>query len=392
MTRGPAITNDRATTPSGPRPPERRFHQLDGLRAIAALMVVAAHSGMKTVVEVLAAHGFPYLSKLSGAMVSSGVELFFVLSGSVLLRAYLRGEKPFHAGTYASRRIARVYPPYLACLALSVPLLLIAERLPTWYSSEILPTFRWPDLLRQMPLVWPTNVFYNAAWWTLQIEAVFYIVAPLVVLAWAGRPFRVGTALVAGALCLMVALVNPEIYPTWLVEALPLVFKALRFTVCFFMGIVIAKTDLPPWFAWLLVAAGTAWVLLAPMVEGIGFATGFGLLYGGILALVMRPESSLSRWLSTPLLVWLGERSYSIFLIHFNVFYLTNYVVSLFVPGRNAAYGVLTRGVGLPLALLAAMVLFHVVERRFARGLVTAGSFWPPIGRHGAAAGRADGV
>jgi peptidoglycan/LPS O-acetylase OafA/YrhL len=367
----------------------QRFHQLDGLRAIACLMVVATHSGMKTVGEVLRTLGPSYFADLVGSFFASGVELFFVLSGSVLLRAYLRDEKPFQPGVYAYRRLSRVYPPYLVCLAISVPLLVVAERFPTWYSAEILPPFRWPDFLRQIPLVWPTDVFYNVAWWTLQIEALFYLAAPLVVLAWSGRPFRVGTALAVGAVCLVISLIDPAVWLPRLAEAAPLVFKTLRFSFCFFMGVVIAKTDLSPRVAWLLVAAGAVWVLLAPVVPRIGFPVGFGLLYGGILALALRPDTRLARWLSQPLLVWLGERSYSMFLVHFTVFYLTNYVVSLFVPGRNAVYGVLTRGIGLPLAMLAAMVLFHVVERRFARGLVTADCFWPTTFlRRAAGAGR----
>jgi len=41
--------------------------------------------------------------------------------------------------------------------------------------------------------------------------------------------------------------------------------------------------------------------------------------------------------------------------------------------------------VGLPLSLVAAMVLFWTVERHFARGLTTANQFWP---RRPRAAGR----
>jgi len=43
-------------------------------------------------------------------------------------------------------------------------------------------------------------------------------------------------------------------------------------------------------------------------------------------------------------------------------------------------YFVLSRAFGLPLALFSAMLLFHFVERRFARNLLTANEFWPPIG------------
>ena len=44
---------------------------------------------------------------------------------------------------------------------------------------------------------------------------------------------------------------------------------------------------------------------------------------------------------------------------------------------RNAYYGLMTRGIGVPLALFAAMLLFYFMERKQARGLLTGTMFWP---------------
>jgi peptidoglycan/LPS O-acetylase OafA/YrhL len=93
-----------------------------------------------------------------------------------------------------------------------------------------------------------------------------------------------------------------------------------------------------------------------------------------------------ARALSSPIMVWTGERSYSLFLIHFTVFAGVNYAVSWFIPGRTATYFALTRLLGVSGAVLAAMVLFHLVERRFARNLVTDRYFWPRLAPIGAAA------
>ena len=76
-------------------------------------------------------------------------------------------------------------------------------------------------------------------------------------------------------------------------------------------------------------------------------------------------------------MIWLGERSYSLFLIHFSVFYLVDNLSAHLSTHRGMAYGLLSRGIGVPLAFLAAMTLFYFVERRQARGLVTANMFWP---------------
>ena len=90
----------------------------------------------------------------------------------------------------------------------------------------------------------------------------------------------------------------------------------------------------------------------------------------------------MARLLSRPLATWIGERSYSLVLIHVTAFHMTGWLVAFVTPHRGLAYAILTRAIGLPLALVLAMLLFHFVERRFARGLVTADRFWPPLGRH----------
>jgi peptidoglycan/LPS O-acetylase OafA/YrhL len=143
------------------------------------------------------------------------------------------------------------------------------------------------------------------------------------------------------------------------------------------MGIVAAKTDIAPSVGRTLVALGVLLVLLAAGLRPDAIHAGFGLLYGGVVGLAIA-GGGLARLLSRPLAVWLGERSYSLFLVHVAAFHLTDWLVAFATPHRGLAYAVLTRAIGLPLALVLAMLLFHAVERRFAHGLVTADRFWPP--------------
>src|SRR5208282_5147788 len=86
----------------------KRIPELDGLRAIAILLVIGCHY------EVFARQlwGLPKFGWV-------GVDIFFVLSGflitSVLLN--LRGqEKPFK--TFYARRFRRILPPYIAFMIL----------------------------------------------------------------------------------------------------------------------------------------------------------------------------------------------------------------------------------------------------------------------------------
>ena len=104
--------------------------------------------------------------------------------------------------------------------------------------------------------------------------------------------------------------------------------------------------------------------------------SGYGLIFGGVITFAFN-NGSFRNILSKPFMLWLGERSYSLFVVHFSVFYLVDNIISRFITSRTTLYAILSRGIGLPVALFAAMLLFHFVERRFARGLVTANMFWP---------------
>jgi peptidoglycan/LPS O-acetylase OafA/YrhL len=146
---------------------------------------------------------------------------------------------------------------------------------------------------------------------------------------------------------------------------------------CFLMGSALALHTPSARTGSLLIGAGGLYSVVALFVTALDIHLGFGLLWGGVVIVALEGRGALRRQLSRRDVVWLGERSYSLFLVHFSVFYLVSYLVSLFIPHRTAVYFVITRAAGIPLALLAAMTLFWFVERRFAHGLTTTDRFWP---------------
>src|SRR4051812_8429119 len=89
--------------------PRSRSAPLDGLRALAALSVLAYHS-------LLATAG---LGAASGAL-HFGVPVFFVLSGLLLYRPFVAarmdGAPPPRLRSYAVRRAARIVPAYWTAL------------------------------------------------------------------------------------------------------------------------------------------------------------------------------------------------------------------------------------------------------------------------------------
>lgn len=75
-------------------------------------------------------------------------------------------------------------------------------------------------------------------------------------------------------------------------------------------------------------------------------------------------------------MVWLGERSYSLFLTRYAVINLACLIgSSLFA--RGFAYVVVSRALAVVGSLIVSGLLFSLVERHFARGLVTADKWLP---------------
>jgi peptidoglycan/LPS O-acetylase OafA/YrhL len=137
----------------------RRIPQLDGLRAVAILMVFATHA-------------------LSVPALWMGVDLFFVLSGylitGILLRLKERRSTEGYWKPFYFRRIRRIIPPYLGFLVLlSLFFRVPWARLWYWYAffgANFALAFGKVTLAAMAPL------------WSLAVEEQFYLVWPWIVL------------------------------------------------------------------------------------------------------------------------------------------------------------------------------------------------------------------
>ena len=113
------------------------------------------------------------------------------------------------------------------------------------------------------------------------------------------------------------------------------------------------------------------WLLAIAALGALALVLDFRgrLLVAVVMALLLvwlQREPWAARWLQHPWLLWLGQVSYSVFLIHFAVCLIVNAVVSHFWPAQLAAntLGLLTAFV---LSLLAGNVMYRTVESPQAR-------------------------
>ena len=148
---------------------------LDGLRAAAALSIVIFHALHKA--------GFQYsqASQVFGSyfwFLATGVHLFFVLSGFLLFlpyaRAILRDQPLPSARRFYRRRALRVLPAYLVVLAI-LAWLPTSERIHPLSPGSVIT-----HLLMIHDSFPPFNRDFEGPFWTLAIEAQFYLLLPLI--------------------------------------------------------------------------------------------------------------------------------------------------------------------------------------------------------------------
>ncbi|WP_310393470.1 acyltransferase [Hymenobacter sp.] len=294
------------TPPSAP--PLAYRPGLNGIRAIAVWLVVLAHWTLPP---------FPV-----GEM---GRIPFFVLSGYLISGIIWR--KQVHPGapgpwgrrlvTFYQRRVLRILPPYYLALAAGalLPLATLREY-PGWF---VLPA---SNLLFYRLHHWGEGVGH---YWTMAVEEQFYLVWPLL-LGVIGQRLGWLLAVAASGVLFRVA---------WSIWVTPdFVFVLLPACLDMFaLGAVLSLTEHIPWVQrlargrWVLLAWG-AWSGLWALTHYFS-ALSLWLLTSTAVAsvasvvtlnwAVQRPGSPAlgsARVLLSPVLQWLGRRSYGCYLYH----------------------------------------------------------------------------
>jgi peptidoglycan/LPS O-acetylase OafA/YrhL len=362
---------------------QQRFHFIDGYRAFAVILTMLCHSIASNIEQYFIAHGWPRLGDAIESFTGSGVDLFFVISGLVLLRPYLRNERKFDTPLYFKRRLTRIYPTYFAALLFGAAVIWYINAYPTWYNEKgVSIKLSLEETLSELPLLNLDGKYYNLAWWSVQVEALFYILVPVLVYRFphAGNfgnkkviSLVVGTMLVSAVLQLFFDNYYPWIY-SYRFMTLNL-SRILDYPLCFLLGMMMATRDFSRKWGYGFMIFGAILFLSHWYYWPLRHA-GWGAIYGGLLMVSFESEA-IQKFLSRPFFVWFGERSYSFFLVHLSVFYLSGNVTAHFTTGRGLEYGLLSRVLGYVFTLLVGMLLFQLVERRFARGLVTEQMVWP---------------
>ena len=321
-----------STRPHSPPSPFPYFGQLTGLRFIAALGVVFCHFEM--VITQVGPHHFWYV--LGG----NGVALFFVLSGFVIAGSLASGT--FSYRQYALHRFARIVPVYWLSLFVTLFLFLIGG----WqYSGAASSDASTPQLVLSFFLnffalqAWFPNTmiqqFWNAPAWSISSELFFYGCAPLL-LARLGSSKAMFLYLwvLTGLLLLGYYWIAPWVLgetSIWL-HAYPIRLPVFGL-IAFLYGMALytqfqsqprEKKDR----TLVIVMTCTLIILINWLISEAQGSSGWGLeaislfylaavpCYTLLIYLLIHDEGILSKILSLPVMVLLGNASYSLYLFH----------------------------------------------------------------------------
>ena len=176
-----------------------RLDVLDGLRGIAIALVVWYHVWQ---ISWLSAGPFQFLPETGWL----GVELFFFLSGFVIaapyVRAHLRRSPPPGLRHFIVRRAAKIVPSYVAAIAI-----LAAAGYARWPSLGAAAG----DIAAHLAFVhiWFASMYgsIDGVMWSLGTEVQFYVIFPLLILAFVRAPWITAAAMTALALVWRLAVV-----------------------------------------------------------------------------------------------------------------------------------------------------------------------------------------
>ncbi len=312
-----------------------RVASLTGVRAVAALLVVLTHAAYTTGHYT---HGF---EGLVYSRMEIGVPIFFVLSGYLLfgpwVRSAARGEAAPSVRRYAWHRVRRIMPAYAVTV-------LAAYLVYHYRNAGPNPGHTWEGLFRNLTLtqIYTDDYLYSflhqglTQRWSLAVEAAFYVALPalawLLLVVMCRRQWRPGVvlaglgsfALVSPAWLTLVHTTDflPDAARLWLPTYLAWFVGGMVLSVLAVLGVrAFAAVCIPLALVCYLIAstpiAGAPTTSPAELYEALAKTAFYAVIATLVVAPLALGNSGLyARFMASRPMVFLGEISYEIFLIH----------------------------------------------------------------------------
>lgn len=349
---------------------------LDGIRAIAVIMVLAYHLKL-----ALFKSGF------------LGVTVFFVLSGYLItgiLISEVEEEGTIDLKNFWLRRIRRLVPAVMSMAVVIIFVSAVVNRIIFTkgckdFLASVLGFNNWWQIFNKVSYFEAAGVpspFTHC--WSLAIETQFYLIYPLILLgiyklvksreegrAKRGLLFAGVTLLLALiSVILMIVLFDPQqdasrVYYGTDTRAFSLLFGALLAILWKYQMVprrLSASVN--------MVLGSVSFAVLLVMTIAINGSSNFwyrgGQFFGTILTVLMvyavsGRKTCLSRFLSNPVLKWIGDRSYSIYLWHYPI-------ILLISKGLKASWWITL--IEIVLSVVLAELSYRFIETPIRHGII----------------------
>lgn len=349
---------------------------LDGIRAIAVIMVLAYHLKL-----ALFKSGF------------LGVTVFFVLSGYLItgiLISEVEEEGTIDLKNFWLRRIRRLVPAVMSMAVVIIFVSAVVNRVIFTkgckdFLASVLGFNNWWQIFNKVSYFEAAGVpspFTHC--WSLAIETQFYLIYPLILLgiyklaksrgegrAKRGLLFAGVTLLLALiSVILMIVLFDPQqdasrVYYGTDTRAFSLLFGALLAILWDYRMVprrLSASVN--------MVLGSVSFAVLLVMTIAINASSNFwyrgGQFVGTILTVlviytVLGRKTWLSRFLSNPVLKWIGDRSYSIYLWHYPI-------ILLISKGIKASWWITL--IEIVLSVVLAELSYRFIETPIRHGII----------------------
>ena len=321
----------------------RYIPAIDGLRAVAVIAVMLYHLGF---------------TWIPGGFL--GVDLFFVISGYVITRLLLdsiQRSGGLDLRAFYKARIRRLFPPLVFMIFVTIIYISIwaPETMRRFVSDSPFALFggmNWWlvfrhtdyfDTISRPPLLQHT--------WSLGVEAQFYLIWPLIlllVLRQFGKAKIPGAALFIAAISgIALLLVSFEVDAANASQVSHVYFGTDTHSIGLFLGAALAVSWVPQNLQEQVNRRAQDFIDGIGVIGFVGLLGTFllvnendptlyklafplaGLFGCAILTSIVHPASRFAPMLSSKVAVWIGERSYAIYLWHWVVFQVTRPAVDL---------------------------------------------------------------
>ncbi|MDR2236766.1 MAG: acyltransferase [Chryseobacterium sp.] len=334
----------------------KHYHELDGVRAIAVIMVMFFHF-----FQDIEASGPVIKLTLFG---KTGVSLFFVLSGFLITRILLNSkEKNSYFKSFYMRRILRIFPLYYFFLLIYY---FIFPLVSDWHAASFHEQIWYWTFIQNFAITFNWKSFGPLYYWSLAVEEHFYLFWPFIIYYCPVKKIK----WVVLFLCFISFLTRVILIYNHIEESLLTFARFDELALGSFLAIMERENKLISNHSKKFLFAFFA--LLLPLFY-LSFKNGsyslldnslrhlvLGLVYASFVAFIVSVSSDnrLKQLLKTPFFSFTGKISYGLYVYHPTCFLIIHY----YLKDSNLIISfILSFG----LAYVISALSYHFFEKRF---------------------------